>query len=96
MIFLTDDKKLIINDRKKLFIRFLKENNCYGNFVYYMRIRGGYFSDINVLVAISELNKTSEIYYSIDWENTKQGKKFWSDMNDKWKWAIKKYKENYG
>ena len=78
--------------RKKQFIRFLKENNCYKEFCinfYNFQNKTDYI--INKLT-IDELvfrfitfRSNSEIDDAFCWLNTNQGDDYWRTINNKWK-----------
>ena len=71
----------------ELFYKFLKFNNAYYDFIYYLKNNHFnkyklhsfyYFSDID---KISIMNVISDAF---NWANTKQGHKFWFDLHIKW------------
>ena len=78
--------------RKKVFIRFLKENNCYKqfceNFYNYQYCHEYIIDKLNIdkLIYRALINKTngSEINDAFCWVNTEQEHKYWKDINDTW------------
>ena len=81
---------------KKLLFRFLKENNCYMEFIknfndfvkvnqnkkfYFIDIRLG-FDEVIKKRIVSEIN--SEIEYAFCWRKTLQGDTFWRELSRKW------------
>ena len=84
--------------RKKIFIRFLKENNCYTNFLF--NLRNGNFNkkshntcEINLFDALykrlKECNEktpnvyVNEIHLAFFWGSTKEGILFWDEIGEK-------------
>ena len=72
--------------RKKLFIRFLKENNCYKEFFknFYNVNCNRQFKEFNDLLSYSYYHKRSEIINAFDWIHTSYGVIKWAELNKKW------------
>ena len=78
--------------RKKQLLRFLKENNCYKEFIknFIQFESKGYFKnklDIDDLVSRVITYKScseSEINDAFRWKDTIQGENFWRTIDDKW------------
>ena len=82
---------------KQQFIRFLKDNNVYGNYMHAFENRELYRKRISTL-------KTFFIYYTpeqyllcaFDWGNTKEGWQYWRNLYDKWMHYLDSINNNYG
>ena len=79
------------NNRKKIFIRFLKENNCYNEFMYNLTKHekfGMYqFNNINdLLYRLKTMDDLfiNEISLAFCWDETTQGFLYWNKITDKW------------
>ena len=72
-----------IENRKKLFVRFLKENNCYKEFCFYMNINR--FKNINKLVDFAETNSANEFSIAFNWQKTVQNFEYWLNLSIKWR-----------
>ena len=74
--------KIVNLNRKKIFIRFLKENNCYKQYC------KNYNNTLDELYESNEyngeLNISNEIFDAFSWVSTKEGFSFWDDVDDKW------------
>ena len=86
-------KSIAFKHRKKLFIRFLKENNCYEHFIYSMVNNDNYmfrFNNIDELINFAIVRRfenfftDSEIYRAFFWSDTIEGNEYWKDINNKW------------
>ena len=87
-----------INKRKKLFFRFLKENNIYDKFIYEFNSYAikrknwiGYneLSDnLNELIKICNIKDRNEIINAFDWTLTKEIS-FWEEICRAWNDVIK-------
>ena len=72
-------------ERKKLFIRFLKENNAYSFYVKNLKSSKRRLFIIDNLVEKAMTNITcSEILSSFSWRYTNEGFDFWDELNNKW------------
>ena len=89
-----------LNERKKLFIRFLKENNCYINFFSNLYKQKNDWQDCNssinelVLAMIAIHKDGSEIDYGFNWGCTEETFSYWSKLNIKWKNILELTKKN--
>lgn len=63
----------------QLFLRFLKYNNIYYTFFENINFDYKYLYD-HKIVKITKLSITQAFY----WASTKQGEKFWGEVNEKW------------
>ena len=71
--------------RKKLFIRFLKENNCYYGFFNNMLNSRLTYVDLSKYKGFDHLIKLDiNLISSFDWEYTNEGYDFWDKLYDKW------------
>ena len=75
---------------KERFLRFLKEENVYGEWVYNIRQQHPTtdldFWECTLKEILSEKEKCAEaIFYAFHWVDTRQGCYFWSKLNNKWK-----------
>ena len=66
--------------KKKLFARFLKENNIYGTFVK-EHIRDYGCNAIDTVMAYEPCGWISEAFI---WASTRKGVFFWNDVSNKW------------
>lgn len=60
----------------KRFCRFLKENNCYGEFCENF-LKGD--------VKLKEFKKAPSLVTAFVWDATNEGFKFWETINSKWR-----------
>ena len=77
-------------ERKKLFIRFLKENNCYKQYVRnydnnFNLDSGFIYNCLNELYDDRLPNEDNEFTDAFSWGNTYEGFEYWDDMDDKWR-----------
>ena len=75
---------------KEKFLRFLKEEGAYSEWVYNIRKQHPttdfMFWKVKLKEIFSEEDKCAEcIMYAFSWVNTRQGGYFWSKLNNKWK-----------
>ena len=75
---------------KEKFLRFLKEEGVYSEWVYNIRkqhhIWDKKFWEGTLKAIFSEEDKCAEaIIYAFCWSDTRQGYYFWSKLNTKWK-----------
>lgn len=70
------EKKLMIY---KIFFSFLKRNNCYVQYLFYLR--AVYTDGKNIL---KEWNKKFFLTSAFAWGETKEGMTFWRNVNEKW------------
>ena len=100
---------IIIERKKQLFIRFLKEYNIYKQFIYYFNndilYGNSEYNNFNELIehiiqynnkSINKYNSInlpkyckilileSELEHAFIWDNTKENKTFWNNINNKW------------
>ena len=76
--------------QKKTFIRFLKENNCYQQYVknnkQYMKQNKSLFKSFDEIIQYSgEVTNNPELLYSFCWNDTKEGDNYWLKIHVKWK-----------
>lgn len=60
----------------KRFCRFLKENNCYGEFCE---------NFLKGQVKIKEFKKAPSLVTAFVWDATNEGHEFWETINSKWR-----------
>ena len=75
---------------KERFFRFLKEKGVYGEWVYNIRKQHPttdfMFWNFRLKAIFSEEGKCAEaINYTFYWTDTRQGRYFWSKIDDEWK-----------
>ena len=73
---------------KQHFIKFLKDNNAYETFMFYLNSRKGYF-----LTPKKFFNNTfyeDFVSNSFSWNDTLQGYNYWDELEDKWLDNLKK------
>lgn len=70
-----------MRDEYKIFIRFLKDNNIYYSYFYYLS-RGEHKTNRELLENISSLDSFFDIVF--DWYCTDEGFTFWSEKNIMW------------
>ena len=75
---------------KERFLRFLKEKGVYGEWVYNIRKQHPttdfMFWNFRLKAIFSEEGKCAEaINYTFYWADTRQGRYFWSKIDDEWK-----------
>lgn len=80
---------MVSNKYKYKFIRFLKKNKCYTNFLYNVQTSHPTMK-INDVFAIQ---KESLIGRYFVWHLSKEGLTFWADINRKWLKLIENGKE---
>lgn len=75
-------------NNKKIFISFLKENNCFSLFIYNFykgkdfREKFGY--PIKIEKYFREIDPYSYVEDSFLWTDTPQGRSFWAKVSHKW------------
>lgn len=69
-----------IKKRLKKFTRFLKENNCY---IQYFNNCNNFFIDF-VFFDTLKWNYDKLFITSFNWGDSKEGHKFWHDLDNKW------------
>ena len=84
---------------KKKFLRFLKEEDVYGEWVYNIRKQHPttdlIFWKCNLKAIFSEEEKCGGgIIYAFCWRRTKQGHDFWRKLSNKWNWENGTYVYN--
>ena len=78
--------------RKKQFIRFLKENNCYGNFIFNLENHKQYiysykFNNVDDIVKETinrNNNLVNEFTCAFSWTNTIEGYRYWANKSYQW------------
>ena len=81
---------------KERFLRFLKEEGVYGEWVYNLSQQHTQtdldFWKFGLKKIFNEKEKCAEaIFYAFDWVDTRQGCYFWSKLNNKWKDKCRNY-----
>ena len=78
-------------ERKKLFIRFLKENNIYSSYTNNLKI----ITVDDIVKKAMKVASSSEIFSSFPWRSTKEGFDFWDNLSTEWmKLIIYNYEHN--
>ena len=82
---------------RRRFLRFLKEEGVYGEWVYNIRKQHP-TTDLDFWEkkwkneVLSEENKCIEgIFYAFYWDDTRQGRHFWSKLNNKWTYNCRNF-----
>ena len=74
---------------KKIFIRFLKENNCLflfkSNFYNDTKYKLNYSVPCSISDFFEVIDPFCYIDYAFKWNRTPQGQRFWANKNDAWK-----------
>ena len=81
---------------KEKFLRFLKEENVYGEWIYNLRQQHPttdfIFWKVKLKEIFSEEKKCAEaIIYAFCWRRTKQGYEYWRTLSSKWKAKCRNY-----
>lgn len=74
----------------KRFIEFLERNNAWENFERAFRDQG---RDVESYKENCKVLEDSEISYAFIWDYTKEGYKYWSNLNDLWREKTRTLKE---
>ena len=76
--------------KKRNFIKFLKQNNAYGPYMYNFNSLEGIFykkrygTSINSKKFFENLSYTDYLLEAFHWSDTYQGYRFWLDLNKEW------------
>ena len=75
---------------KQIFIRFLKENNTYGNYMYAFENREEIYRKRISNLKTFFTNYTPEQYLlcAFTWGNTKKGLQYWQNLDKKWTYYL--------
>lgn len=65
---------------KEVFIKFLKDNNCYHEFCF--NIRQEY--NIGIETVFNYFSHYNWIRFAFSWGRSEQGYEYWDKINDKW------------
>ena len=75
-----------IKNKRKIFIRFLKENNVYKNFINNVEGKYGFYKRFDELLFFATQGiYLNEVKGGFRWDKTKEGWKFWDNINNKWR-----------
>lgn len=84
------DEKIIV--RKKIFLRFLKENNSLKSFLQNFNM-GYFYGNIDELVKYEIIcNSCNEISSTFSWAMSKEGFNHWDNLDRKWRKLLKEKK----
>lgn len=72
-----------VYNKKKFFVKFLKENKCLSSFKRnYFKQKSKNHRNLNSII---KNNYPSVIVYSFTWDQTFEGQEFWEDLHYKWR-----------
>ena len=82
---------------KQLFIKFLKDNNAYEQFMFNFKKDEEYRMYHLIKFSSNEFFKNEPIQnyilHAFEWKNTSEGETFWGTMYHKWKKIYQQYHE---
>ena len=99
---MTENNKIIL--RKKQFVRFLKENNCYKEFFHYFynsKLNSHFYDNndrtIEQLITVimnNNYNSYNEVSLAFVWKDTIEGYAYWYAVFEKWDKILMIYRRN--